>query len=193
MSDVEHDVELVAPPLDWPTQLLTFWFDEHDEADWFGGGPKFDAAVTKHFADWRAILRSQPVDTYLSSAQTALAAIILFDQVPRNAFRGTVEAFATDHIALQIARRAIELRLDAGLEKHRRLFFYLPFEHSEDLRDQRESVRLISDLGDQRLLQFALDHQAMIERFGRFPHRNKPLGRADRDGEAEAVAAGSNW
>ncbi|HEV7233536.1 MAG TPA: DUF924 family protein, partial [Sphingorhabdus sp.] len=74
-----------------------------------------------------------------------------------------------------------------------RLFAYLPFEHSEDEGDQRESVRLMSTLGDQRWLQFALDHQDMIERFGRFPHRNVALGRADRAGEAEAVAAGGIW
>ena len=108
-------------------------------------------------------------------------------------FRGTAEAFATDHIALGIARHAVELGLDAGLTKDQRLFLFLPFEHSENLDDQRESVRLISGLGDQRLLQFALDHQDMIERFGRFPHRNTALGRADRKGEAEAVADGHNW
>jgi len=79
------------------------------------------------------------------------------------------------------------------LSKDERLFLYLPYEHSENREDQRESVRLISQLGDGDLLQYALDHQAMIERFGRFPHRNKALGRADRAGEAEAVAAGGGW
>jgi uncharacterized protein (DUF924 family) len=79
------------------------------------------------------------------------------------------------------------------LGKDQRLFLYLPFEHSENIDDQRESVRLIGGLGDQRLLQFALDHKAMIDRFGRFPHRNKALGRPDRPGEAEVVAAGGGW
>jgi uncharacterized protein (DUF924 family) len=191
----EDDDELdgVAPPLDWARQLLAFWFDEHNDADWFGGGREFDAKVTKNFVGWRDALRSQPVEAFTEHADTALAAIILFDQVPRNAFRGTAEAFATDHIALALARHAVELGLDAGLTKDQRLFLYLPFEHSEDAADQRESVRLISRLGDQRLLQFALDHQAMIERFGRFPHRNTALGRADREGEAQAVADGHSW
>jgi uncharacterized protein (DUF924 family) len=180
-------------PDDWPAQVVRFWFEEHGEADWFGGGPEFDAAVTERFAGWRDALRSQPVEAFITDAHTALAAIILFDQVPRNAYRGTAEAFATDHIALAIARIAVDKGFDAGMTKDQRLFLYLPLEHSEDREDQRESVRLMSTLGDQRLLQFALDHQAMIERFGRFPHRNQALGRADRAGEAEAVAAGGHW
>jgi uncharacterized protein (DUF924 family) len=180
-------------PDDWAAQLLRFWFDEHGESDWFGGGPEFDADVTARFADWRNKLRWQPVEAFTQDTNTALAAIILFDQVPRNAYRGTAESFATDHIALSIAKVAVDKGLDAAMTKDQRLFLYLPYEHSENLEDQRESVRLISSLGDQRLLQFALDHQDMIERFGRFPHRNKMLGRADRDGEAEAVADGHKW
>jgi uncharacterized protein (DUF924 family) len=194
VSDDEGDeTEGRAPPTDWARQVLAFWFEEHNDSDWFGGGPEFDAKVTKHFSGWRDALRSQPVEAFTAHANTALAAIILFDQVPRNAYRGMAEAFATDHIAVGIARHAIERGLDAGLSTDQRLFLYLPFEHSEDLNDQRESVRLISGLGDQRLLQFALDHQEMIERFGRFPHRNKILGRADREGESKAVADGHDW
>ena len=105
----------------------------------------------------------------------------------------TAEAFATDHLALAIARMAVAGAFDAGLSRDERLFLYLPFEHSENMDDQRESVRLISQLGDSNLLQFAQSHLAMIERFGRFPHRNAALGRADRPGEAEAVAAGNSW
>lgn len=192
MTDEEDEIAQ-SPPADWARQILAFWFEEHGDTDWFGGGPEFDAKVTEYFAGWRVALREHPVEAFSEHADTALASIILFDQVPRNAFRGTAEAFATDHIALAIARHAVELGFDAGLTKDQRLFLYLPFEHSESLDDQRESVRLISQLGDQRLLQFALDHQAMIERFGRFPHRNKALGRADRAGEAEVVAAGGGW
>jgi uncharacterized protein (DUF924 family) len=191
--DDEDEFAASTPPADWVRQVLAFWFEEHGDSDWFGGGPDFDAKVNENFSGWRDALRSQPVEAFTEHADTALAAIILFDQVPRNAFRGTAEAFATDHIALGIARHAVEIGFDAGLTKEQRLFLYLPFEHSEDWDDQRESVRLISGLGDQRLLQFALDHQDMIERFGRFPHRNKVLGRGDREGEAEAVADGHNW
>ncbi len=193
MTDEEDEIEGAALPDDWAPQLLTFWFDGHGDSDWFSGGPEFDAKVTNRFAGWRDALRSQPVEAFTAHADTALAGIILFDQVPRNAFRGHAEAFATDHIALSVARHAVEQGLDEGLAKDQRLFLYLPFEHSENLDDQRESVRLIGSLGDQRLLQFALDHHGMIERFGRFPHRNVSLGRADREGEAEAVADGHKW
>lgn len=189
----DEDADIGSPPADWVAQILQFWFLDHGDSDWFGGGPEFDAKVTEKFTGWRDALRSLPVSSFSGDARTALAAVILFDQVSRNAYRSTAEAFATDHIALGIAREAVARGMDAGLNKDERLFLYLPFEHSENLDDQRESVRLIRDLGDQRLLQFALDHQAMIERFGRFPHRNAALGRADRSGEAEAVAIGHKW
>jgi uncharacterized protein (DUF924 family) len=193
MMDDDTEFEGIAPPADWAQTLLKFWFEDHNDADWFGGGPRFDAEVIERFAPWRESLRSQLSEAFTNDAESALAAIILFDQIPRNAYRGTAEAFATDHIGLAISRRAVALNFDAGLSNSQRLFLYLPFEHSEDIADQRESVRLISGLGDARLLQFALNHQAMIDRFGRFPHRNAALGRADRPGEAEAVAGGAHW
>jgi uncharacterized protein (DUF924 family) len=193
VSDDEDELASAPPPADWSEQILHFWFDDHDDASWFGGGPAFDAEVAKNFAGWHEALRGQPVDAFLTGSETALAAIILFDQVPRNAFRDTALAFSTDHLALAISRRAVEFGFDTELDNNKRLFVYLPFEHSEDIDDQRTSVRLISGLKDQRLLQFAMDHKVMIERFGRFPHRNKALGRADRPGEAEAVAAGGGW
>ncbi len=190
---IDDEAEIVAPPADWAEQLLRFWFVDHGFADWFKGGADFDRAVTERFTEWREVLREQPTESFLTDPHTALAAVILFDQVPRNAYRGTAEAFATDHLALAIAKAAIAGAFDASLSKDERLFLYLPFEHSENPDDQRESVRLISQLGDQDLLKYAQDHQAMIERFGRFPHRNRALGRTDRPGEAEAVAAGNNW
>ncbi len=181
------------PPADWAAQLLSFWFEAHGDADWWQGGPDFDAEVKDRFDEWREALRVLPADHFLTDADTTLAAILLFDQIPRNAHRGSAEAFSTDHIALALAKAAVARGLDIGLAKNKRLFLYLPFEHSEDAADQRESVRLISALGDERLTQFALDHQTMIDRFGRFPHRNVALGRANRPGEAEAVAAGGGW
>jgi uncharacterized protein (DUF924 family) len=193
VNEEEDEFEGITPPEDWTARLLTFWFEGHDEADWFGSGPEFDAKVTEHFAGWSDTLSGHLVEAFVETAEKALAAIILFDQVPRNAYRGTAEAFATDHIALAISKRAVSLGLDHGLDKHERLFIYLPFEHSENLDDQHESVRLISGLDDQRLLQFALDHQDMIKRFGRFPHRNKALGRSNRPGEADVLAAGGGW
>lgn len=191
---IEDDGRDTVPlPSNWAEQILHFWFVDHGMADWFRSGADFDTKVTNLFAGWRNILREQPVDAFLDKSKTALAAVILFDQVPRNAYRGEAEAFATDHLALSIAKTAVERGFDAAMSKDQRLFLYLPFEHSENRDDQRQSVYLIGQLGDKDLLQYALDHQSMIERFGRFPHRNKALGRADREGEAEAVAKGGGW
>jgi uncharacterized protein (DUF924 family) len=189
----DDEVELFETPSDWAEQLLRFWFVDHGFADWFQGGDAFDAAVSARFAAWRDALRELPTESFLTDPHTALAAIILFDQVPRNAYRGHAEAFATDHLALAIAKAAIAGAFDASLSKDERLFLYLPFEHSENRDDQRESVRLIGQLDDHDLLHYALAHQEMIERFGRFPHRNKALGRPNTEGEAEAVAAGGHW
>lgn len=190
---VEDDSDIAPPPADWPTRLLTFWFVDHGRDAWFNGGPAFDDAIRENFADWREALRPQPAETFLADADTALAAVLLFDQVPRNIHRGHAEAFATDDHALAIARAAIARGLDSGLDTDRALFLYLPFEHSEDIADQREAVRLIGALGNDDYTQFAQAHLAMIDRFGRFPHRNAALGRKDRPGEAEAVAAGGGW
>ena len=180
-------------PEDWADQLLRFWFEDHGRDDWFGGGPDFDSQVAGQFGEWRAALRSQPVEAFTIGAATALAAVLLFDQIPRNVHRGTAEAFATDELALAIARAVIARGYDEALDTDQRLFLYLPFEHSEDIDDQRESLRLMGSLDNPEYLEFAQKHFDIVKRFGRFPHRNAALGRADRDGEVEAIAAGEGW
>ena len=193
-GDAEDEDSFLAPdsvPADWARQVLGFWFDEHGRSDWFGGGPAFDNKVAQ-FADWRTALRSQPANVFLNDADTARAAILLFDQVPRNLYRKQAEAFATDELAVQIARGAVAKGFDQGLSTDARAFIYMPFEHSEDIEDQRESLRLMhainADYGS-----FAQKHFDIIEQFGRFPHRNAALGRETRAGEAEAIALGQNW
>ena len=195
-NDEGEEDAFVSPdtvPDDWESQVIDFWFDAHGHADWFGGGPAFDAEVTEKFADIYAALRSQPVEAFTIGTMTALAAIILFDQMPRNMFRGSAEAFATDPLALGIAKVGVSRGFDTVLDTDKKVFFYLPFEHSEDLDDQRESLRLMGSLDNPEYLQYAQAHFDIIKAFGRFPHRNKVLGRADRPGEADAIAEGSNW
>ena len=109
--------------------------------------------------------------------RSALAAILALDQFPRNLFRGQARAVATDLQALQLSRNAVGRGHDAGLGVHERLFLYLPFEHSESAADQARAVALISGLGDGEYTRFALAHQDIITRYGRFPHRNEALGR----------------
>ena len=182
-----------TPPTDWPQQLLTFWFEAHGMDDWYGGGPEFDAEVRDLAEGWHAALRSHPAETFLTDSDTALAAAILFDQVPRNSFRGHADAFATDSLARAIARGIVEKGWEQQWPDERRQFAYLPFEHSEDIADQRESLRLMTQLADPMFHDYAQQHFDIIDRFGRFPHRNAVLGRATRREEEAAVEDGKNW
>ena len=189
----DDETPLAPPPADWAAKLLAFWFDAHGMDDWYGGGPDFDAAVGALAGEWREALRVLPADSFLSDPDTALAAAILFDQVPRNIHRRRAEAFATDDLARAIARGIVAKGWDQGWPDERRQFAYLPFEHSEDIADQRESMRLMTQLADPLFHDYAKKHFDVVDRFGRFPHRNAALGRANRPGEEVAIEEGGNW
>lgn len=168
----------------WVGQILKFWFGELTPARWFAKSDETD----RRCRDFAGVLDTVAVadeDGLLSDADTALAAVITLDQLPRNMFRGTPRAFATDGKALTLASQAVARGLDAGMSRERRLFLYLPFEHSEQLEDQARAVALISDLGDEEWTRYAIAHQRVIARFSRFPHRNAVLGRVPT---AEEVA-----
>ncbi len=122
---------------------------------------------------------------FLADAQTALAAVIVLDQMSRNIFRDTPRAFASDPQALWVAEAAIVRGFDAGLTKDQRMFLYLPFEHSEDRQSQARSVALTASLGDPELQKWAEAHRAIVDQFGRFPHRNGVLGRISTPEETE--------
>jgi uncharacterized protein (DUF924 family) len=161
---------------DWTTEVLDFWFS-HGWDDWWKGSEAFDAEIKEKFALTWARQSRRTVDSFLGSPREALAAVILFDQFPRNMFRGHADQFATDHLALQIARAAIDKGYDDGMSAPERGFLYMPFQHSEELKDQIQSLLLFSALGDPEMLHYARKHHEVIERFGRFPHRNDALGR----------------
>jgi len=164
---------------------LTFWFGL-DPKQWWNGSPELDEECRQLFLKTWAAKRELPVDSFLDDPLTALAAVILFDQMPRNMFRDGADQFATDHIALAIAKEAVRLGFDDQLSHNERCFLYMPFEHSENLADQNRSLQLFTQLGDDYLLGFAKKHHDIIERFGRFPHRNAMLGRAPRPEELSA-------
>ncbi len=185
--------EPLSPPADWARQLLGFWFDGHGMEDWYGGGADFDRDVADLAADWHDALRSQPASSFLTDPDTALAAAILFDQVPRNIHRHNAEAFATDDLARAIARGIVAHGWDRDWPDERQQFAYLPFQHSEDMADQRESLRLFNQLADPLFHDYAQTHFDMIDRYGRFPHRNAALGRATRDDEEAAIEEGKDW
>ena len=166
--------------------ILSFWFGLKPE-QWWMGGPELDETCCERFLELWKEERGFPVDHFLTDAETALAAVILFDQLPRNMFRGHAESFATDHIALAIAKGAVERGLDQSLGHRERSILYMPFQHSENLADQQQALLLFTALGDANNLAYAQKHHDVIARFGRFPHRNFILGRAPRP---EELAAG---
>jgi uncharacterized protein (DUF924 family) len=172
--------------LDWRAEVLKFWFGLSKE-QWWRGGPELDHRIKQSFVKLWAEKRQLPIESFLDDPLTALAGVILFDQFPRNMFRGNAEQFATDHLALAIAKGALDKGFDDQLQPQERGFLSMPFQHSESLADQNRSVLLFSELGDEEQLGYAKKHRDIIERFGRFPHRNAMLGRAPR---ADELAAG---
>lgn len=172
--------------MDWPEQVLGFWFGLRPD-QWWKADPELDDTCRGRFLPLWEERRQLPADHFLGSARDALAAVILFDQLPRNMFRGHAEQFASDMLALAIADGAVERRYDDRLSPAERGFLYMPFQHSEALADQQRSVLLFTALDDDFQLGFAKKHHDIIERFGRFPHRNAMLGRAPRPDE---IAAG---
>jgi uncharacterized protein (DUF924 family) len=171
---------------DWRGEVLTFWFGLN-KAHWFAPDEAVDHQIRELFLRLWSEKQALPAEKFLIDPLTALAAVILFDQFPRNMFRGHADQFATDTLALAVARGAVERGFDEELRPEERAFLYLPFEHSESLDDQRHSLLLFTALGDPLYLDYARKHFEIIERFGRFPHRNAMLGRAPRPAE---VAAG---
>ncbi len=177
----------------WADEILTFWFSELGPKDWWAGGPHIDDAVRTRFLELHEQLAAKVPDNAWSDPKAALAAIIALDQFPRNMFRKTGRAFATDPIALRLSKNAVEKGLDAGLGKEERQFLYMPHVHSETIEDQDECVRLFSLLGDDESVQHAEDHRVIIQRFGRFPHRNQALGRESTPEEVEFAAGHSGF
>ncbi|BAU48711.1 membrane protein [Sulfurifustis variabilis] len=176
--------------------LLNFWFgplgpDGFPRGDrsrlWFGGASEMDDAIRARFADDVELAVSGSLDAWGETARGRLALILLLDQFPRNLFRGTPRAFACDTHALRHALAGLEEGQDGQLAPIERAFFYLPLEHAEDRGLQRRSVRVYEHLVRefpaaaaqlQGFLDYAVKHRDIIERFGRFPHRNAILGRA---------------
>ena len=182
---------------DRATALLDFWFgpsgdpgrEQHREI-WFRSNPEFDAALHREFLVYYQTAAAEGLQSWEASPEGALAAVLLLDQVPRNIFRKSPRAYATDAAACATADRAIERGFDQMVAPAWRLFFYMPFHHSEDLDDQRRSVALFNSLPrnpDRRgsLRRYGCPYIEVIERFGRFPHRNEIL---DRQSTPEEVA-----
>lgn len=166
--------------------ILGYWFAPGMDKRWFAADETLDRELAEKFGPDLSAAATGSLDHWVESADGALALIILLDQIPRNVFRGRYQAFAFDSRALAIAEAALLRGHDRDLAPIRRRFLYLPFEHSESLPDQKYCVRLFEQAGDDpEGLEYARKHLAVIERFGRFPHRNAALEREDTPEEEE--------
>ena len=163
---------------DWPAQVHKYWFDELSREDWYVKNNNIDQQITERFLPLYEQLAQRDVDQHLANSERALAAIIVLDQFPRNMFRGSAKSFASDDKALKLSIAAVAANLDNGLNADERQFLYMPHMHSEDPAMQKRCVELFESFNDEHLLGFAVRHKQIIDRFGRFPHRNEVLGRA---------------
>jgi uncharacterized protein (DUF924 family) len=169
-------------------EIVRFWRDAGPKA-WFAKDEIFDGRCRGYEAEHHAGARRE-LGNWERDAEGALALILLLDQFPRNMYRNSAHAFATDGLAQGIAARAIANGFDAATDSALRVFFYLPFEHAEDLALQDRSVTLITTLGDPEFTRYAILHREIIASFGRFPHRNPVLGRASTEEELRFLAEG---
>jgi uncharacterized protein (DUF924 family) len=165
-------------------EILNYWFEELSPKDWFKADPARDAEITRRFRPAYEQLATGVPPDWLADPEGFLAAILVLDQFPRNLFRGEARAFATDGLALDLAKRAIAEGVDTRLTPEQRSFVYMPFQHSEQKADQARSIELFTALGNQLNLDFAIRHKEIVDRFGRFPHRNEILS---RDSTAEEI------
>ncbi|WP_145008091.1 DUF924 family protein [Pseudomonas oryzihabitans] len=175
-----------------PTDIVSFWHTA-GRHKWFNGGPAFDAECRTRFELAHFAASRREFDDWAHTAEGALALCLLLDQIPRNIFRHSGHAFATDGLSLHYADQAIEAGLDLEIEPELRAFFYLPFEHSEVLADQQRALALFEALGVEHYRRYAQAHLEVIVRFGRFPHRNRALGRLDTPEEQAWLEAGGGF
>lgn len=177
MRDCRHDV-------------LHFWFEETEPALWFQVSGDFDAQVRERFYIPYTMARDGLCDAWKNNAEGCLALCLLLNQFPRNMFRDTKEAFATDRQALLVAKYAVAKGFDQVLPALKRRFIYLPYQHSEHVSDQKKSVELFGRMrkADPLGYEYAMRHLKIIEEFGRFPFRNALLGRENTPEEAEHLA-----
>ena len=175
-------------------EILNFWINDVGPKRWFKSSPALDQEIRERFEPhWRRALNGT-YDDWTSSPDGACALIILLDQFPRNMFRGSADAFASDGKALETAQKAVEARLDLEMPQAIRQLFYLPFMHTEQLEPQERCIELMRERsGDATNLYHAEQHRDVIRQFGRFPHRNDVLGRVSTDAEQVYLESSSGF
>lgn len=171
-----------------PGEVYDFWFVRCGRELWFRPPPELDVEIREGFRETHLAVAAGIGDEWRADAESRLAAVIVLDQFSRNIYRGTPLAFATDGLALREAKLALAAGADLAVETACRTFFYLPFEHAEDLDEQDRSVALFTALGDEEYLDYAIRHRDIIAAYGRFPHRNVMLGRESTAGERDYLS-----
>lgn len=168
-----------------PQQVIEFWFEEIEPKWWWKKSEEFDQTIRRRFAGIHKAAVVCELYEWRATPSGRLAEIIVLDQFSRNLFRGTPASFANDPLALCLTQEAISAGVDQELEPQQRCFFYLPYVHSESRRIHQVAPSLFTDPALKRNLEFELRHKEIIDRFGRYPHRNEILGRESRTEELE--------
>ncbi len=166
-------------------QVLVFWFEESSATDWWKKNDSFDALISHRFKDLHKQASLGELFVHRHTAQNYLAEIIVLDQFSRNIYRNLPASFAQDGMALVLAQEAVAKGFDLLLNATQRSFLYMPFMHSESLSVHEYAVQLFTQLGNPNMLDFELKHKAIIEKFGRYPHRNNILNRSSSPEELE--------
>lgn len=171
-----------------PVEILTFWFEEIDRSLWFKKDADFDRMLAERFGALHAQASLGELSAWRDTPHGRLAEIIVLDQFSRNLFRNSPKAFAQDGMVLVLAQEAVRAGADAALSKQECVFLYMPYMHSESLAIHETAVELFTRNGIQSNLEYELKHKAIIERFGRYPHRNAVLGRSSTPEELEFLS-----
>ena len=165
--------------------VIDFWFDELEPPQWFQKSEELDQIIERRFSETLNKAKAGELFDWRQTALGALAEIIVLDQFSRNIFRDTPESFAADTTALVLSQTAIAQKQDSQLSKTQRVFLYMPFMHSESKIIHTESMKLYESLDIQVNLDYEIEHKKIIDRFGRYPHRNVILGRQSTSAELE--------
>lgn len=168
-----------------PEVIIQFWFEEIEKQSWFKKDASFDQMLMQRFGELHSQAEKSELYSWRSSAAGRLAEIIVLDQFSRNLYRDSARAFASDPLALALAQEAVSQQLDRELNTDQRTFLYMPYMHSESAPIHEVAVQLFEKNGKEDNLDYEMRHKAIIDRFGRYPHRNATLGRQSTAEELE--------
>lgn len=169
--------------------IIDFWYSPQTAKHWFTSTSKLDAEIRDRFEKTWEQAAARELDHWQDNPDGCLALAIVLDQFPLNMFRGQMKSFSTEHRAIEVARQAVVHGLDKLIDKDKIAFLYMPLMHSEALADQELSVCLFTDAGLAENVRFAQHHRGIVQRFGRFPHRNRVLGRESTEAERAWLAS----